>query len=133
MTDLTPADLRHVEQRLRKRREELLDILHAALIETRREDYLDLAGQVHDSGDAAVADLLLDIDLSGRERELQDMRDVEAALARIAEGRFGSCIECGSDIGHERLDVYPTAKRCMRCQQRLEVRRAGGTDRSPSL
>jgi RNA polymerase-binding transcription factor len=133
MTDLTDNDILRLQQGLLARREELRGLIHEALLDTRREEYVDLAGQVHDSGDESIAEMLLGIDISSRSRELQEMQDVEAALERIRNGVYGVCIACGAPIVRERLEAYPTAKRCLRCQNNLEARRRGGTDATPSL
>lgn len=50
------------------------------------------------------------------------LADVEAALERIAEGRYGSCHLCRRPIARERLTIVPQARYCARCQQ---VREAG--------
>ena len=47
-------------------------------------------------------------------------------------GAYGKCVDCGDAITYERLDAYPTAKRCITCQSRHENRR-GGRDATPSL
>jgi RNA polymerase-binding transcription factor DksA len=133
MSDLSPADVREFERRLRERRDALREIIRAELLATRREEYLELAGQVHDIGDESIAELLMGVDLAGRARELTEMQDIEAALTRIERGTFGVCTDCHSDVTRERLEVYPTAKRCLICQQRYEQRRNGGKDGSPSL
>jgi RNA polymerase-binding transcription factor len=133
MSDLTPADVRRFEQQLRARRESLREILHAELVATRRDEYLELAGQVHDIGDESVAELLMGVDIAGRERELQEMHDIETALARLGQGNYGTCTDCRSDVTRERLEVYATAKRCLLCQQAYEQKRHGGRDHTPSL
>ncbi|HLA75573.1 MAG TPA: TraR/DksA C4-type zinc finger protein [Gammaproteobacteria bacterium] len=38
----------------------------------------------------------------------------------MADGSYGTCIDCGGDIGHDRLLAYPTAKRCYECQKQRE-------------
>jgi len=48
-------------------------------------------------------------------RRLERIRALEAALARIGEGEFGYCGECGGFIGLKRLDLDPAAARCMDC------------------
>ena len=50
---------------------------------------------------------------SGESRELQD---IEVALARIADGSYGACIDCGREIGRARLKADPTLTRCLSCQ-----------------
>jgi RNA polymerase-binding transcription factor DksA len=50
------------------------------------------------------------------------LSDVEAALRRIAEARYGTCHLCRRPIDRERLMIVPQARYCARCQQ---VREAG--------
>ncbi|MGF0175646.1 TraR/DksA family transcriptional regulator [Streptomyces sp. Marseille-Q5077] len=48
--------------------------------------------------------------------------DVEAALTRMDQGRYGTCHLCRRPIARERLMIVPQARYCARCQQ---VREAG--------
>lgn len=132
MAGLSDKLLQHFEQRLARRREELREIIRQELASTQREDYTELAGMVHDAGDESFAELLRGVNLTNRARELEEMQDVEAALERIKNGVYGSCVDCGDDIAQDRLEAYPTAKRCITCQTRRENRR-GGRDATPSL
>lgn len=43
------------------------------------------------------------------------LRDVERALAKLAEGTYGRCDGCAAEIGAERLAAIPWAVRCIRC------------------
>lgn len=133
MSELSDKDLKHFEQRFLARRDELRRIIHDELLATQREEFVELAGQVHDSGDESIAELLIGIDLASRQRELEEMQDVEAALERITAGSFGECMDCGDDINRSRLDAYPTAKRCLRCQTHYETTQRAGRDATPSL
>jgi len=45
----------------------------------------------------------------------QEIRMIEAALTRIAEGEYGYCAKCGAEIGEERLDVLPYTPFCRSC------------------
>ena len=132
MPVLPEKQLQQFLERLKRRREELRDIIHSELANTKQEDYTELAGMVHDAGDESFAELLRGINLTTRARELDELRDVEAALERIKNGTYSTCVECGEEITSERLDAYPTAKRCITCQSRRENRR-GGRDATPSL
>lgn len=42
-------------------------------------------------------------------------RAIRAALARLDDGTFGWCDECGDFIGWKRLDLDPTLMRCIGC------------------
>ncbi|MEV7000831.1 TraR/DksA C4-type zinc finger protein [Streptomyces sp. NPDC093982] len=50
------------------------------------------------------------------------LADVEAALTRMDQGRYGTCHLCRRPIARERLVIVPQARYCARCQQ---VREAG--------
>ncbi|OWA19936.1 hypothetical protein B9W64_07135 [Streptomyces sp. CS159] len=50
------------------------------------------------------------------------LADVEAALDRMDEGRYGRCHLCRRTIDRDRLMIVPQARYCSRCQQ---VREAG--------
>jgi RNA polymerase-binding transcription factor DksA len=47
--------------------------------------------------------------------ELLELRTIEAALARVAEGEYGYCVDCGDKISEERLDVLPATPKCRKC------------------
>jgi DnaK suppressor protein len=47
------------------------------------------------------------------------LADLDAALARIEEGSYGTCADCGERIGEERLRALPGAVRCFDCADRL--------------
>jgi RNA polymerase-binding protein DksA len=75
---------------------------------------------VHDEGEQSVADLLSDFKIAIIDRQLSELREIEAALKRMAMGSYGYCIDCGAEIGYERLNAYPTAKRDIACQEMFE-------------
>ena len=45
------------------------------------------------------------------------LKDVNAALEKIAAGNYGSCEKCGKEIEEGRLEVCPEAKTCMKCNE----------------
>jgi RNA polymerase-binding transcription factor DksA len=113
------ADMR---RRLLARLEELRADIARELRKVDDEQYGELAGAVADSGDKAVADLLVDVDLAEVSRDIAELREVEAALLRIAQGGYGICVDCGATIDRARLERIPSASRCIPCQERLEDR-----------
>lgn len=46
---------------------------------------------------------------------LKEMKAIKAALARIEDGSYGVCANCGDEISAERLDVVPYAALCRKC------------------
>lgn len=45
----------------------------------------------------------------------EGLRDVNRALGRLEEGRYGDCTRCGEPIGEARLQALPMAEKCVRC------------------
>lgn len=45
----------------------------------------------------------------------QEVRMIEAALRRIEEDEYGFCVQCGAEIGQERLDLIPATPFCRNC------------------
>ena len=43
------------------------------------------------------------------------IRVIQSALERIEDGSYGSCEDCGDDIGEARLKAVPEATRCVAC------------------
>lgn len=46
---------------------------------------------------------------------LAEIRMIEAALERIADGTYGDCVACGEPISEARLEAVPHAARCRNC------------------
>jgi DnaK suppressor protein len=56
-------------------------------------------------------------DLALRDRNEQHLAAVDAALARLDDGTYGTCVRCGRPIAPERLDALPWAAHCIDCQR----------------
>ncbi len=77
-----------------------------------------------EAGDEPVADLESSIELSGMERDADELNAVLEAIARMEGGRYGLCADCGAPIAYERLLAQPQAPRCIRCETERERLRA---------
>lgn len=124
MSSLTTDQLEHLSARIAERKRVLLGDVRRVLERTGAERHADLVGEAGDAGDEAAASVLRDVSEAEIVRDVGELRDIAAAEARIAAGRYGICIDCGAAIGFKRLDAYPTAKRCIACQRRREKTRA---------
>jgi DnaK suppressor protein len=80
-----------------------------AAIPLTAESDADVDAHVHGDIDLTIAQLKGD--LLGR---------VAAALARLDEGRYGFCSECGHEIPEARLQALPFAVRCRACETTRE-------------
>jgi len=117
---LTPKQLQELKGALTKRREALEAEAHADAAKAREDVYSQTAGPVADAGDEASADLISDVENAELSRDLDELREIDSALERITAGSYGTCIECGGEIGIERLRRQPAALRCFDCQSVFE-------------
>lgn len=58
------------------------------------------------------------------DRETQLLRNVRAALQRIADGTYGICLRCDEEISLKRLNAVPWTPYCIACQEYMDKRRA---------
>lgn len=112
-----------------KRKDRLNEEIREGLARIGHERYADALSGTADAGDESVANLLRDVAHAEVARDVGELRDIIAAERRIATGRYGVCIDCEEPIGYQRLEAYPTAKRCRPCQEIREKTRAA----APSL
>lgn len=72
--------------------------------------------------DAASVQTQAELSWAERERSLQIVKEIDAALGRIHEGSYGFCIETGEPIGIRRLIALPIAQLSVEAQQQRERR-----------
>jgi RNA polymerase-binding protein DksA len=118
---LSQAQLADLVRQLEERHTALLEDVRAALESSENLQYIELIDRAPaDIGDQSVADALADFNLAIVDRHVRELRDIEAARARVADRTYGVCVDCGDDIALARLRAWPTAKRCHACQQQRE-------------
>jgi RNA polymerase-binding transcription factor DksA len=127
-----------------------LDERYALLIREVREElersenqqYVELINRAPaDIGDQSVGDALADLNLAIIDRHIREIRDIEQARGRLNASRpshaagpearsagggpssqkpIDVCCDCGQEIEFKRLLAYPTASRCVVCQEQRE-------------
>jgi len=117
---LDTQQLAELTARLRERAAQLREEIRSTLERSSDETHVQLAHTVRDEGDDSFLDLIVHLNLSGIDRDAQELRRIDAALLRIQEGTFGYCSDCDQEIPWERLRAEPTAVRCVRCQELYE-------------
>lgn len=118
---LTQAQRSKLERKLARLHDSLLNEVRDALEQSENQQYVELIDRSPaDTADQAAGDALADLSLAIIDRHVREIRDIEATQARIKDGSFGICVDCGGAIAFERLLAYPTAKRCYVCQRQRE-------------
>lgn len=68
-----------------------------------------------------ASDLYAREELVAEEMAIQgELEQIEDALRRLGEGRYGMCVDCDRPIASERLGARPQATRCISCQRKVE-------------
>ena len=122
MEALTKEQIGKLQARLQQDRAAALGTVQDEIQRTSDPDDLSLEKIPSDAGDRSEADLETDTTISMAQRHAAELQEIDAALARIADGSYGTCEECDGNIGAPRLEAQPTARRCIACQEQLEQR-----------
>ena len=95
-------------------------ILEAIVAERPNTEGLTTEIRMHDAADMASG--IADKDTETLILNSKSMRKVKArvALSKIADGSYGTCVECDGKISPKRLEAVPEAILCIRCQERTE-------------
>jgi DnaK suppressor protein len=119
-----------MKARLRERAAQLRTEIQHTLERSSDETHVKIAEQVRDTEDDSFSNLIVDLNLAEIDRDADELRRIDTALARISEGSYGQCETCGQEIPEARLLAEPTALRCVQCQELFEKTHAGnGTPR----
>ena len=118
----SPIDRDRIRADLDARRTALRAEVKAQLRGSGDDRVVGLRNRLDENDDWAVADSLAELDIAGLRHALLELTEVDAALARLRDGSYGLCVDCGEGIAPARLTAYPTATRCLQCQQTHESR-----------
>ena len=117
MSDNGTIDLGAVQARLDARRKELAELTASHHDEARPAELDQTRVGRLSRMDALQAQEMAAATERRREIELDR---IDAALQRITSGDFGFCVQCGEDIGLERLEFDPTTPLCIACARQSE-------------
>jgi len=116
------VDVDRMRQELEAERERLLSAIESLNhTESLTEETGDLAtGPGDHLADNATETYMRELDQGIEENAERLLAEIDAALGRIDDGTYGTCADCEGEIGLERLRAYPTAMRCIKCQEVYE-------------
>ena len=116
MPNVTDKQLQKLKQGLLERQRVLVGEVKDQRSQAAADGNEDAMGGVGDAGDESVVRMMTDLHLQEAGRDMEELNNIEASLQRIEDGAYGECEECGNEIGYSRLEVQPTATRCIQCQ-----------------
>src|SRR6516225_5465175 len=77
--------------------------------------------EVLDAVESAEADIQEDLEFALVQMKSETLNKVNDALARLEQGNYGNCFECGDEIAEKRLRALPFAVRCKDCEEAKET------------
>jgi len=116
-----PADLlSKLKEKLEKQRETLRQEIG------NETDQLKVFGTPDPREDADIAEETWEDEEVSRTVEVLQVRfgQIEEALDRLRSGAYGICADCKKPIPRERLEAFPSAIRCVSCQEKHEAKTA---------
>jgi DnaK suppressor protein len=108
--------LDHVREHLLETKSKLLeemDTEQKAQRDANKDEGMDAYDLASEERDREINFILSD-------RERAKIKEIDDALARLADQSYGVCEECGLEIGEERLEALPFTRVCRDCQQDRE-------------
>jgi DnaK suppressor protein len=77
--------------------------------------------EVLDAVESAEADIQEDLEFALVQMKSETLNKINDALARLEQGDYGYCFECGEEIAEKRLRALPFAVRCKDCEEAREA------------
>ena len=98
---------------------------------TRRQT-IELSAAIRERRAALVKELETDtadrndpVEAADTDRDVAELKELDAAAQRLDKGTYGQCADCGGEIELERLFARPGTTRCIACQRRHEKTHKG--------
>jgi DnaK suppressor protein len=101
------------------------DINHIAKdnLKSQKESSGDLSGYSFHMADMASDSYDRELSLNIASEEQEVIYEIDDALKRMEEGKFGLCISCDKKIPQKRLNAVPYAKYCIQCKSKEEKKK----------
>jgi DnaK suppressor protein len=106
---------------LEERRREILNQVQVKIRDVRAVGASEEGQGVLDAAETSEADIQDDIEFALIQMKSETLHKIEEALARLDEGTYGNCFECGDEISERRLRALPFAVRCKDCEEAREI------------
>lgn len=126
------ARAQELHKMLMERRREVGGKVKQGLQECRQESVCRRMQDVSEPAQDADADVQEDIELAIIQIQAETVSKIDEALARLTQGTYGYCSDCGKEIAENRLQALPFAVRCKDCEEAREIAERHERSRSRS-
>ena len=133
---MTKKDLDRYKKLLLKKKEAVLKAMkhieQDTLSQSQRDASGDLSGYTLHMADIATDSYDREFSLGLATNAQEILYEIEEALKRVEEKRFGDCQTCTKPINRRRLTAIPYAGLCITCQSKEEGKRRGAGPSGPT-
>ena len=123
---LTKKELKDFKKIILKKKDAALgDLQHITddtLKKSQKEASGDISGYTYHMADVATDNYDREFSLGLASNERKALYELDDALKRIEDETFGFCDDCKSPIAKIRLKAVPSARLCIKCQEKREKR-----------
>ena len=111
-----------LKQMLQERQREIQAAVKGKIRDVRSEGtWGGKQNEVFDAVESSESDIQDDIEFALIQMKSETLNKIHDALARLEQGDYGNCFECGEEIAEKRLRALPFAVRCKDCEEAREV------------
>jgi len=121
---MNKRDLKKFEKLLLVERDRLSGSIKSIEDASRYESGRDNSGDLSSYAESGTDNFELETALNIASGESDWLNEVAEALDRVQDGTYGVCEGCEKEIPRKRLEVFPSAKYCISCQEEVEKQNA---------
>ena len=120
---MSPSRYRELSQMLEERRREIQAEVQGRMRGVRAEGgtWGGKLNEVLDAVESSEADIQEDLEFALIQMKSETLNKIDDALARLEQGDYGNCFDCGEEIAEKRLRALPFAVRCKDCEEAKET------------
>lgn len=118
------ADLAAFKKLILKKKEDIIDHIREISEETVKKSQKDASGDIssytYHMADVATDNYDREFSMGRVSEDREFLFELDDALKRIEDGSFGICEDCGALVSKTRLKAVPSARLCIKCQEKKD-------------
>jgi len=118
------ADLSAFKKLILKKKEDIIDHIREISEETVKKSQKDASGDIssytYHMADVATDNYDREFSMGRVSEDREFLFELDDALKRIEDGSFGICEDCGALVSKTRLKAVPSARLCIKCQEKKD-------------
>jgi len=117
---MSESRYKELKTMLEERRREIQAEVQGKMRDVRAAGEVGKLNEVFDAVESSEADIQEEIEFALIQMKSETMNKINDALARLEQGDYGYCFDCGEEIAEKRLRALPFAVRCKDCEEARE-------------